>query len=109
MDGVGSKRIQDVDLSNAMARFRIFLTAVPFMDTLAEIPITQIRFKRKVAKVLDVFEGSPGEVVIRKLLLDKVFGYYEGVKTRTSDSARQQTSGEPGGQGGRAHFRRPWP
>jgi hypothetical protein len=106
MDGVGSKRIQDVDLSNAMARFRIFLTAVPFMDTLAEIPITQIRFKRKVAKVLDVFEGSPGEVVIRKLLLDKVFGYYEGVKTRTSDSARQQTSGEPGAK---VAFRRPWP
>jgi DNA-binding winged helix-turn-helix (wHTH) protein len=47
--------------------------------------MTQIRFTRKEAKVLDVLEGSPGEVVTRKFLLDKVFGYDEGVKTRTLD------------------------
>jgi hypothetical protein len=32
-----------------------------------------------------VLEGSPGELVTRKFLLDKVFGYNEGVKTRTLD------------------------
>jgi hypothetical protein len=85
VDGVGSKRIQDVGLSNALARFRIFLTAVPSMDTVAEIFMTQIRFKRKEAKVVDVLKGSPGEVVTRKFLLGKVFGYNEGVKTRTLD------------------------
>jgi DNA-binding response OmpR family regulator len=77
--------MQDVSLSNALARFRIFLTAVPSMETLAEISMTQIRFTRKEAKVLDVLEGSPGEVVTRKFLLDKVFGYNDGVKTRTLD------------------------
>jgi hypothetical protein len=54
--------MQDVGLSNALARFCIFLTAVPSMETLAEISMTQIRFTRKEAKVLDVLEGRPGEV-----------------------------------------------
>ena len=43
--------------------------------------MTQIRFTRKEAKVLDVLERSPGEVVTRKFLLDKVFGYNEGTRT----------------------------
>lgn len=47
--------------------------------------MAQIRFTRKEAEVLDVLERSPGEVVTRKFLLDKVFGYNEGVKTRTLD------------------------
>jgi DNA-binding response OmpR family regulator len=47
--------------------------------------MTQIRVTRKEAKVLDVLERNPGEVVTRKFLLDKAFGYNEGVKTRTLD------------------------
>jgi DNA-binding response OmpR family regulator len=65
--------------------FRIFLPAIASTETLADIFMTQIRFTRKEAKVLDVLERSPGEVVTRKFLLDKVFGYNEGVKTRTLD------------------------
>jgi hypothetical protein len=81
VDGVWIERIQDVGLSNAPAGFRIFLPAVPSMDAIAENSMTQIRFKRKEQRFLDVLEGSSGEA---------------------------QTSGEAGGQGGRANSRSPW-
>jgi hypothetical protein len=51
------------------------------MDAIAEISMTQIRFKRKEQRFLDVLEGNSGEA---------------------------QTSGEAGGQGGRANSRSPW-
>ena len=67
-------------------RFRIFLPAIASIQGSAEICMTQICVTRKEAKVLDVLDRSPGEVVTRKFLLDNVFGYNEGVKTRTLDA-----------------------
>jgi len=47
--------------------------------------MTEIRFAKKEAKVLDLLERNPGWIVTRKLLLENVWGYREGVKTRTVD------------------------
>ena len=47
--------------------------------------MNEIRFSKKEAKVLDLLERSPGRVVTRKFLLETVWGYNEGVKTRTLD------------------------
>jgi hypothetical protein len=47
--------------------------------------MTEIRFTKKEAKVLDLLERNPGRIVTRKLLLENVWGYREGVKTRTVD------------------------
>lgn len=47
--------------------------------------MSEIRLSKKEAKVLDLLERSPGRVVTRKFLLETVWGYNEGVKTRTLD------------------------
>jgi DNA-binding response OmpR family regulator len=47
--------------------------------------MSEIRLSKKEAKVLDLLERSPGRVVARKFLLETVWGYNEGVKTRTLD------------------------
>jgi DNA-binding response OmpR family regulator len=47
--------------------------------------MSEIRLSKKEAKVLDLLERSPGRVVTRKFLLETVWGYKEGVKTRTLD------------------------
>ena len=81
----GSAACRKRKLAVVWTRFRVFLPAIAYIQRSAEICMTQIRFTRKEAKVLDVLERSPGEVVTRKFLLDNVFGYNEGVKTRTLD------------------------
>jgi len=47
--------------------------------------MTQIRFTKKEAKVLDLLERNPGRIVTRKVLLESVWGYRKGAKTRTVD------------------------
>ena len=47
--------------------------------------MTQIRFTKKEAKVLDLLERNPGRVVTRKFLLENVWGYNERARTRTLD------------------------
>jgi len=45
----------------------------------------QIRLTKKEAQILDLLERNAGEMVSKKLLLEHVWGYREGVKTRTLD------------------------
>ncbi len=47
--------------------------------------MTQIRFTKKEAKVLDLLERNPGRVVTRRFLFENVWGYNEGARTRTLD------------------------
>jgi DNA-binding response OmpR family regulator len=47
--------------------------------------MTQIRFTKKEVKVLDLLERNSGRIVTRKVLLESVWGYREGAKTRTVD------------------------
>jgi len=45
----------------------------------------QIRLTKKEAQILDLLERNAGEMVSKKLLLEHVWGYREGVRTRTLD------------------------
>ena len=51
------------------------------MDT----TMNETHFTRKEAQVLDLLERNPGRVVTRKFLLENVWGYKDGVGTRTLD------------------------
>jgi DNA-binding response OmpR family regulator len=50
-----------------------------------EITMNETRFTRKEAQVLDLLERNPGRVVTRKFLLENVWGYKDGARTRTLD------------------------
>jgi DNA-binding response OmpR family regulator len=45
----------------------------------------EIRLTKKEAQLLDLLERNAGEPVSKKLLLEHVWGYREGVRTRTLD------------------------
>jgi DNA-binding response OmpR family regulator len=45
----------------------------------------EIHLTKKEARILDLLERNAGEPVSRKLLFEEVWGYREGVKTRTLD------------------------
>ena len=45
----------------------------------------QVRLTKKEAQILDLLERNAGELVSKKLLLEQVWGYREGVRTRTLD------------------------
>ena len=45
----------------------------------------QVRLTKKEAQILDLLERNAGELVSKKLLLEHVWGYREGVRTRTLD------------------------
>ena len=45
----------------------------------------QVRLTKKEAQILDLLERNAGELVSKKLLLENVWGYREGVRTRTLD------------------------
>ena len=44
-----------------------------------------IHLTKKEAQILDLLERNAGETVSKKLLLEHVWGYREGVRTRTLD------------------------
>ena len=45
----------------------------------------EIRLTKKEAQLLGLLERNAGEPVSKKLLLERVWGYREGVRTRTLD------------------------
>jgi DNA-binding response OmpR family regulator len=45
----------------------------------------EIHLTKKEAQILDLLERNAGEPVSKKLLLEHVWGYREGVRTRTLD------------------------
>ena len=45
----------------------------------------EVRLTKKETQILDLLERNPGEPVSKKLLLEQVWGYREGVRTRTLD------------------------
>jgi len=45
----------------------------------------EIHLTKKEAQILDLLERNAGEPVSKKLLLEQVWGYREGVRTRTLD------------------------
>jgi DNA-binding response OmpR family regulator len=45
----------------------------------------EIHLTKKEAQILDLLEQNAGEPVSKKLLFEHVWGYREGVKTRTLD------------------------
>ena len=45
----------------------------------------EIHLTKKEAQILDLLEQNAGEPVSKKLLLEHVWGYREGVRTRTLD------------------------
>ena len=71
--------------------------------------MTEIRFTKKEAKVLDLLERNPGRIVTRKLLLENVWGYRGRSKDPHGGCARQQASGQVGGNAGYTNTRYRWP
>ena len=47
--------------------------------------MSEIQLTKKEAQILDLLERNAGEPVSKKLLLERVWGYREGVRTRTLD------------------------
>ena len=47
--------------------------------------MNEIRFTKKEAALLDLLERNPGRVVPRGFLLENVWGYNGGVRSRTLD------------------------
>ena len=47
--------------------------------------MSEIQLTKKEAQILDLLERNAGELVSKKLLLEHVWGYREGVRTRTLD------------------------
>ena len=47
--------------------------------------MSEIHLTKKEAQILDLLERNAGEPVSKKLLLEQVWGYREGVRTRTLD------------------------
>ena len=45
----------------------------------------EIHLTKKEAQILDLLERNAGELVSKKVLLELVWGYREGVRTRTLD------------------------
>ena len=45
----------------------------------------EVRLTKKETQILDLLERNAGEPVSKKLLLEQVWGYREGVRTRTLD------------------------
>ena len=45
----------------------------------------KLHLTKKEAQILDLLERNAGEPVSKKLLLEHVWGYREGVRTRTLD------------------------
>jgi DNA-binding response OmpR family regulator len=45
----------------------------------------EVRLTKKETQILDLLERNAGEPVSKKLLLEQVWGYSEGVRTRTLD------------------------
>ena len=47
--------------------------------------MSELHLTKKEAQILDLLERNAGEPVSKKLLLERVWGYREGVRTRTLD------------------------
>jgi DNA-binding response OmpR family regulator len=45
----------------------------------------EIHLTKKEAQILDLLERNTGELVSKKVLLEHIWGYREGVRTRTLD------------------------
>ena len=47
--------------------------------------MSEIHLTKKEAQILDLLERNAGELVSKKVLFEHVWGYREGVRTRTLD------------------------
>jgi len=45
----------------------------------------QVHLTKKEAQILDLLERNAGEMVSKRVLFERIWGYREGVRTRTLD------------------------